>query len=95
MPSRISRIVRRAVILSGRRTSISIEDQFWHALKEIAVARGETLGQTLRAAASQEPGGNLSSSARVFVLKHLMEEVRRGPERKSSARTDTDRAAAV
>jgi predicted DNA-binding ribbon-helix-helix protein len=31
-----SRIVKRSIVLAGRKTSMSLEDEFWNALKEIA-----------------------------------------------------------
>jgi predicted DNA-binding ribbon-helix-helix protein len=42
MPIKQSRIVKRTVIVSGRKTSVSLENEFWHALDEIAEARGTT-----------------------------------------------------
>jgi predicted DNA-binding ribbon-helix-helix protein len=36
-------IVKRSIDVNGRKTSISLEDQFWTALKEIAAERQLTL----------------------------------------------------
>jgi predicted DNA-binding ribbon-helix-helix protein len=39
-----SKIVKRSIAIAGHRTSISVEDEFWNALKEIARRRHMTLG---------------------------------------------------
>ena len=38
-----SLVVKHSVVIDGRKTSISVEDAFWIALKEIAHERGESL----------------------------------------------------
>ena len=38
-----SAIVKRSVSLTGHKTSISLEDEFWNCLKEIAGERDMTL----------------------------------------------------
>ena len=37
-------IRKRSVVISGRKTSVSVEDEFWCGLKEIAFARNIKLG---------------------------------------------------
>lgn len=61
---------KRSVTLQGHRTSVSIEDEFWAALKEIAAADGITLADLLARIDADRPG-NLSSAARVYVLRRL------------------------
>jgi predicted DNA-binding ribbon-helix-helix protein len=34
--------VKRSIVIAGHKTSISLEDEFWDGLKEIARARGMT-----------------------------------------------------
>lgn len=62
--------MKRSVTLSGHRTSISLEPEFWAALKRIAADRGRTLG-ALVAEIDTARTGNLSSALRVFVLCEL------------------------
>jgi len=38
-----SLVIKRSVIIDGRKTSISLEDEFWMSLRKIAEGRGETL----------------------------------------------------
>ena len=35
---------KRSVVVSGHKTSVSLEEPFWQALREIATARGLTVG---------------------------------------------------
>ena len=69
-----SRIIKRSVIVGGRKTSISLEDAFWSALKEIAQAQGATLAQTVTEIDKTRQRGNLSSAIRLFVLGHIRDQ---------------------
>ena len=64
-------IQKRSVIVSGHVTSISIETEFWDILKGIAVHKGVSINYLL----SEIDVGrttNLSSAARVYVLKYAI-----------------------
>jgi predicted DNA-binding ribbon-helix-helix protein len=63
-----SRVTKRSIVLAGRKTSITLEDEFWTALREIASARDLTLTALLGSIDSGRTG-NLSSAIRLFVLK--------------------------
>jgi predicted DNA-binding ribbon-helix-helix protein len=69
-----STVVKRSIVIAGHRTSISLEDSFWKALKDIARQRGETLSDLVAVIDDRRQdgkvGGNLSSAIRVFVLDH-------------------------
>jgi predicted DNA-binding ribbon-helix-helix protein len=69
-------IVKRSVVLAGHKTSVSLEDQFWNALKDIAKARGKTLSETIVAIDGERTSANLSSAVRLFVLNHYQERSR-------------------
>ncbi len=66
-------IKKRSVKLQGHRTSISVEDEFWDALKSIADAEKITIADLLTRIDADRPG-NLSSAARLYVLKHLQSQ---------------------
>jgi predicted DNA-binding ribbon-helix-helix protein len=66
-----SPILKRSVMLLGHKTSISLEEPFWQALREIAAERGTTTAALLNSIASKRVEGNLSSTLRVFVLAHF------------------------
>jgi predicted DNA-binding ribbon-helix-helix protein len=63
-----SSIIKRSVAVGGHRTSISLEDEFWSGLKEIAQAQGATLSQTVTEIDTTRQQKNLSSAIRLFVL---------------------------
>jgi len=66
-----SAIVKRSVVVGGHKTSITLEDAFWGALKEIAQAKGSTVTQTLTQIDETRQQGNLSSAIRLFVLDRV------------------------
>ena len=61
---------KRSVVIAGHRTSISLEQPFWDALKAIADDRGVSLARLL-AEIDASRRGNLSSAARLHVLESL------------------------
>lgn len=61
-------VLKRSVLVSGHRTSISLERAYWEALAEIARAEDLSLNQ-LVSAIDAGRGGNLSSAVRVHVLR--------------------------
>ena len=60
-------LVKHSVRIAGHATSVSLEEAFWAALREIAARRGMTLNALLTRI-DAERSGNLSSAIRVFVL---------------------------
>jgi len=63
-------IIKRSIVIDRHKTSISLEDDFWAQLKDIAHARHSNLSK-LVAQIDQTRTGNLSSAIRVFILEHL------------------------
>ena len=63
-------IRKRSVLVSGHATSVSIEREFWDALKRISVRRGQSVNNLISELDLQR-GGNLSSAIRVFVLREV------------------------
>jgi predicted DNA-binding ribbon-helix-helix protein len=61
---------KRSVVIQGHRTSLSLEQPFWDALKEIATSRRLSLARLI-AEIDASRSGNLSSAARVYVLDAL------------------------
>lgn len=59
-----------SVTLHGHRTSFSLEEEFFAALKGLAEMRGRSLASLIAEVDDQRPDSyNLSSALRVFVLK--------------------------
>ena len=59
---------KHSVELSGHRTSIALEDEFWKELKAIAKRRNTSVRQLL-IQIDDSHQGNLSSSVRLFILR--------------------------
>jgi predicted DNA-binding ribbon-helix-helix protein len=66
-----SRIIKRSIVIAGHKTSVSLEDAFWLALKEIADRRRMTLSDLVSAIDTDRQYGNLSSAIRLHVLDHF------------------------
>ena len=64
---------KRSIVIAGHATSVSLEEEFWAALKEIAEARRCSINQLVAEIDSQRTG-NLSSALRVFVLRQFRPE---------------------
>jgi predicted DNA-binding ribbon-helix-helix protein len=60
---------KRSVVIAGHKTSVSLEPEFWNAIKEIAAERGVSVNQIVRDIDSGHQG-NLSSAIRLYVLRH-------------------------
>ncbi|MBE0532887.1 MAG: ribbon-helix-helix domain-containing protein [Rhodospirillales bacterium] len=65
-----SAIRKRSVVIAGHATSVSVEPEFWEALREIAAGRAVSITQLI-AAIDDTRTGNLSSAIRLFVLADL------------------------
>ena len=63
-----SSVSERSIVIAGHKTSVSLEDEFWKSLKEIAGERGMTLAELVAAIDGNRQHANLSSAIRLFVL---------------------------
>jgi len=61
---------KHSISLSGHRTSIALEPEFWDALREIAGREGLALAALIaRVDSGRLPAQPLASALRVFVLR--------------------------
>jgi predicted DNA-binding ribbon-helix-helix protein len=70
-----SLIVKHSISFAGRDTSISLEDGFWTALKEIAEGRDVTLSDLVAIIDADRHHKNLSSAIRLFVLAFYRDQI--------------------
>jgi predicted DNA-binding ribbon-helix-helix protein len=63
--------LKRSVTIAGHRTSLSLEPEFWEALKELAAAEGLALPVLIADIDGKRDQRNLSSAARLRVLAWL------------------------
>lgn len=61
---------KRSVVVSGHRTSVSLEPIFWDRLRTIAAQRRISVNE-LVTEIDQQRAGSLSSAIRVFVLQSV------------------------
>ncbi len=65
----MNRPVKRSLTLSGHRTSVSLEDEFWQAFRDIAREDGLPLNElATRIDTDRGTDMGLASAIRVFVL---------------------------
>ena len=68
--------LKRSVTISGHRTSVSLEAEFWQALTEIAAEMKRPLAKLIDEIDKRDGrGNNLSSALRVFVLAHYRKKL--------------------
>ena len=63
-------IRKRSVVIGGHKTSVSLEDEFWDSIKEIAGEREQSTSDLISAVAEGRDRTNLSSALRIFTLNH-------------------------
>ena len=84
-----SPILKRAVDIGFRKSSVSLEDSYWSALKEIAAAQNVSVSRLVTKIDSKRQYANLSSAIRLFILDYYrtaLEEALRGRGRKTAVR---------
>jgi predicted DNA-binding ribbon-helix-helix protein len=64
-------IVKRSVAIAGHRTSVSLEEPFWQALREIAEREAMSVQALIGRIDAERGEQNLSSAIRVFILSGL------------------------
>ena len=82
-PLNISSVKKRSVAVGNRKTSISLENEFWEAINHIAQLRQMSLGNIVGLIENGHREANLSSAIRVFVLEYYRSQSdveRSGPQ---------------
>jgi predicted DNA-binding ribbon-helix-helix protein len=67
---------KRSVSVAGKKTSISLETEFWDALHELARERSEPLHKIVAAVNADRKSSNLSSTLRVFILQQYRDRAK-------------------
>ena len=70
-PAANFRPVKRSFSLQGHRTSISLEQPFWEALKEAASLEGISLAALVARIDETRNGCGLSGAVRIWVLEYV------------------------
>jgi predicted DNA-binding ribbon-helix-helix protein len=61
----MSIVAKRSIVIADRKTSVSLEDQFWSGLREISLTEGKLLKNLVTEIDSQRAHGNLSCATRL------------------------------
>ena len=64
--------LKRSLTVSGHRTSLSLEPEFWEALRKAAELRGVTPAALVAEIDQTRGSRNLSSAVRVWILGELL-----------------------
>ena len=70
-----SPVLKRSIRIGGHKTSVSLEEPLWNALKEIARGRDMTLSALVAAIESERRHRKLSAAIRLFVLDSHRDQV--------------------
>jgi predicted DNA-binding ribbon-helix-helix protein len=65
------RPLKRSFSIQGHRTSVSLEEAFWIALREAAAEDGTTIASLISSIDKERGAAGLSSAVRVWLLKRL------------------------
>jgi len=83
---------KRSLTIARHRTSVSLEDEFWDGLREIATAQKAKLSTLVRQIDQGRQGNNLSSAIRVFVFNQLRAQASAGgyavPQQQAAERAE-------
>lgn len=74
--SMTDRAKKRSLMLDGRATSVSLEDEFWSAVTEIAAEEGIPRAALIARIQQEARGVNLSSAIRLHVLRQYFSATR-------------------
>jgi predicted DNA-binding ribbon-helix-helix protein len=84
-------VIKRSILINGRKTSVSLENEFWDALHEIAEHENVAISALVEVINQGRDNINLSSAIRVFVFNHYRpingKEAKQNPD---SERRNTD-----
>jgi predicted DNA-binding ribbon-helix-helix protein len=67
----ISLVIKRSIVIDGQKTSVSLENEFWDGLREIASHKNLALSTLVKQIDAGRTTNNLSSAIRVFVFNYF------------------------
>lgn len=66
---------KRSLTLNGHRTSISLEDAFWEALREISTREAKSVSELVESIDTARGDAGLSSAIRIYILQHYRGQI--------------------
>ncbi|MGV1014532.1 MAG: ribbon-helix-helix domain-containing protein [Methyloceanibacter sp.] len=76
----MARSNKRSLTIARHRTSITLEDEFWTALADIAAAQGKSVAALVgeidkKRSETGRPKTSLSAAIRLYILAHMKKPV--------------------
>ncbi len=68
-------IIKRSIVLNGHKTSVSLENEFWEGLRQIADAQKSKVSALVQRIDRERTNRNLSSAIRIFVFNNFRERL--------------------
>lgn len=90
--TQIRSVLKRSIRLAGNKTSISLENQFWNCIREIARSENIAVDALIERIDTDRTRQNLSSAVRLFGLVYFRTRTSRETFARSeptSSRTDS------
>jgi predicted DNA-binding ribbon-helix-helix protein len=69
--AKITAVIKRSIFINGHKTSVSLEDEFWRGLHEVARLNNVPVPRLVEQIDQERNNINLSSAIRVFVFKNM------------------------
>ena len=64
-------VIKRSIIINGHKTSVSLENEFWDGLHDVARSKNAPVAKLVEQIDRDSDNVNLSSAIRVFVFNQL------------------------
>jgi predicted DNA-binding ribbon-helix-helix protein len=66
-----SAVIKRSILINGHKTSISLENEFWLGLHDVARSKNVPVAKLVEQIDRDSDNVNLSSAIRIFVFNQL------------------------
>jgi predicted DNA-binding ribbon-helix-helix protein len=66
-----SAVIKRSIFINGHKTSVSLENEFWRGLHDVARSKNVPVAKLVEQIDRDRDNVNLSSAIRVFVFNQL------------------------
>jgi predicted DNA-binding ribbon-helix-helix protein len=87
-------VIKRSIVLDGHKTSVSLENEFWLGLREIAARENISLSTLVGKIDRERNSCNLSSAIRVHVFNYFRALFGQQADGQDHLKTDVSLAAA-
>ena len=65
--------IKKSLVISGHKTSVALEEDFWNALESIARIKETSVDSIIQKIDKDLRNGSLASALRVFILNFFIE----------------------